>query len=157
MTRASAAFRSMSFAIMHFGSRNITTVASWMGATITIITIRRSVSCSVRCRRAIGSSTARMEISTSSAVFGIGRKRPDATRSWPLRSASPLPDLPPNYTTVTIRGVPYYYANNTYYLQSPSGYLVVDPPAPDGVAELPPTTSTAQPAEPNSVIELPRN
>src|SRR3954468_10365186 len=35
------------------------------------------------------------------------------------------PGLPPNYTTVMVRGVPYYYANNTYYLQSPGGYLVV--------------------------------
>jgi hypothetical protein len=35
--------------------------------------------------------------------------------------------LPPHCTIVMMGGVPYYYANNTYYLQSPSGYLVVDP------------------------------
>jgi len=37
------------------------------------------------------------------------------------------PALPPHYTTVMMSGVPYFYANNTYYLESPSGYLVVDP------------------------------
>ena len=65
--------------------------------------------------------------------------------------------LPPNYATVMVRGVRYYYANNTYYLQSPTGYLVVDPPPSNEVVELRPGTSAAQPAPPNSVIELPRN
>jgi uncharacterized protein DUF6515 len=38
-----------------------------------------------------------------------------------------VPALPAHYTTVMMDGVPYYYANNTYYLESPSGYLVADP------------------------------
>jgi hypothetical protein len=38
-----------------------------------------------------------------------------------------VPALPLHHTVVLIGGVPYYYANNTYYLQSPSGFLVVDP------------------------------
>ena len=40
-----------------------------------------------------------------------------------------VPVLPPFYTTVWFTGVPYYYANNTYYTYAgPQGYEVVDPP-----------------------------
>jgi hypothetical protein len=41
-----------------------------------------------------------------------------------------IPVLPPFYTTVWVAGVPYYYANDTYYMWSPaqSGYEVVQPP-----------------------------
>jgi hypothetical protein len=56
-----------------------------------------------------------------------------------------------------VRGVPYYYANNTYYLRAPTGYLVVDPPPSNEVVELPAGVSAAQPSSPNSGIELPRN
>ena len=39
--------------------------------------------------------------------------------------------LPPNYTTVEFDGVPYYYANDTYYVwdDDQQDYEVVDPPA----------------------------
>jgi hypothetical protein len=42
-----------------------------------------------------------------------------------------VPVLPPFYTTVWFGGVPYYYANDTYYVWSAGqdGYEVVDPPA----------------------------
>ena len=37
--------------------------------------------------------------------------------------------LPPYYTTVWFAGVPYYYANDTYYTYAgPQGYEVVEPP-----------------------------
>jgi hypothetical protein len=36
--------------------------------------------------------------------------------------------LPPLYTTVWVRGVPYYYADDIYYTQGPGGYVVVTPP-----------------------------
>ncbi len=41
-----------------------------------------------------------------------------------------VPVLPPFYTTVWFGGVPYYYANDTYYVwrDSDQGYEVVDPP-----------------------------
>ena len=39
--------------------------------------------------------------------------------------------LPPDYTTVEFDGVPYYYANDTYYVwdDDQQDYEVVDPPA----------------------------
>ena len=41
-----------------------------------------------------------------------------------------VPVLPPYYTTVWFGGVPYYYANDTYYMWdgSQNGYVTVDPP-----------------------------
>src|SRR5215831_4693206 len=42
-----------------------------------------------------------------------------------------VPILPPFYTTLTIGGVPYYYANDGYYVwrEPEHQYEVVDPPA----------------------------
>ena len=42
-----------------------------------------------------------------------------------------VPILPPYYTTVWFYGVPYYYANDVYYVWRPdlNGYLVTEPPA----------------------------
>ena len=39
--------------------------------------------------------------------------------------------LPPDYSTVSIGGVPYYYANDVYYTwdAAQNGYVVVAPPA----------------------------
>jgi hypothetical protein len=47
-----------------------------------------------------------------------------------------VPVLPPFYTTVWFGGVPYYYANDTYYMWSAAqnGYEVVDPPGDPGGA-----------------------
>ena len=39
-----------------------------------------------------------------------------------------FPFLPPYYTTVWVGGVPYYYANEVYYMQSGEGYVIVEPP-----------------------------
>jgi hypothetical protein len=60
-----------------------------------------------------------------------------------------IPVLPPYYSTVWFGGVPYYYANDTYYTWNgpDNGYEVVDPPsgavnaAPDADAPPPPTTT----------------
>jgi hypothetical protein len=60
-----------------------------------------------------------------------------------------IPVLPPFYSTVWFGGVPYYYANDTYYMWNGqnNGYEVVDPPtdavnaAPDADAPPPPTTT----------------
>jgi hypothetical protein len=60
-----------------------------------------------------------------------------------------IPVLPPYYSTVWFGGVPYYYANDTYYMWNGpnNGYEVVDPPsgavnaAPDADAPPPPTTT----------------
>lgn len=48
-----------------------------------------------------------------------------------------VPFLPFAYTTIWIRGMPYYYANETYYTQTPGGYVVVEPLQGD-VSENPP-------------------
>ena len=50
-----------------------------------------------------------------------------------------VPVLPPFYTTVWFGGVPYYYANDTYYMYGGGqGYEVVDPPAdPAGAVQGP--------------------
>jgi hypothetical protein len=39
-----------------------------------------------------------------------------------------LPFLPPYYSTIWVRGVPYYYANEVYYGHRGDGYVVVEPP-----------------------------
>jgi hypothetical protein len=60
-----------------------------------------------------------------------------------------IPVLPPFYSTVWFGGVPYYYANDTYYMWSApdNGYEVVDTTtgavnaAPDAQAPQPPTTT----------------
>lgn len=52
-----------------------------------------------------------------------------------------VPVLPPYYTTVWFGGVPYYYANDTYYMwsQAQNGYEVVEPPGDQGAsADAPP-------------------
>jgi hypothetical protein len=61
-----------------------------------------------------------------------------------------VPVLPPYYTTVWFGGVPYYYANDTYYMWSAqdNGYEVVDTPsgavnaAPDAAPPPPPAASS---------------
>jgi hypothetical protein len=61
-----------------------------------------------------------------------------------------VPVLPPFYTTVWFGGLPYYYANDTYYAwrDSDQGYQVVDPP---GVA----SATTEAPAA--DIFLYPRN
>jgi Family of unknown function (DUF6515) len=51
-----------------------------------------------------------------------------------------VPVLPPFYTTMWIGGVPYYYANDTYYVwsQTNNGYEVVDPPNDQGASPYAP-------------------
>lgn len=39
-----------------------------------------------------------------------------------------VPFLPPYYSTIWVGGVPYYYANEIYYVQGPGGYVVAEPP-----------------------------
>src|SRR6266850_127520 len=39
-----------------------------------------------------------------------------------------VPVLPPAYSTVYVAGMPYYYANDVYYIQQPGGYAVAEPP-----------------------------
>jgi hypothetical protein len=59
-----------------------------------------------------------------------------------------VPVLPPSYATVWTGGIPYYYANDTYYEQAPGGYAVVDAPAVENTAAAapPPPSAPAQPA-----------
>ena len=53
-----------------------------------------------------------------------------------------VPVLPPFYTTVWVGGLPYYYANDTYYVwrDAENGYEVVEPPTGQSVStEAPPS------------------
>jgi hypothetical protein len=54
-----------------------------------------------------------------------------------------VPILPPFYTTVWVAGVPYYYANDTYYAWNAgqNGYEVVDPPSDQGATTTQPPPS----------------
>jgi hypothetical protein len=49
-------------------------------------------------------------------------------------------DAPLYYTSLWIGGIPYYYANDTYYTQTAGGYVVVEPPKGE-VAQAPPATT----------------
>jgi hypothetical protein len=51
-----------------------------------------------------------------------------------------VPVLPAFYTTVWFGGVPYYYANDTYYMwdTAQSGYVTVDPPGAEQTASTDP-------------------
>ena len=51
-----------------------------------------------------------------------------------------VPFLPPYYTTIWVGGMPYYYANEVYYAQSPGGYMVVEPPQGE-VVQPPPSVA----------------
>jgi hypothetical protein len=54
-----------------------------------------------------------------------------------------VPVLPPFYTTVWVAGVPYYYANDTYYTWNAgqNGYEVVAPPSDQGATTTQPPPS----------------
>jgi hypothetical protein len=64
-----------------------------------------------------------------------------------------VPALPPYYSTIWWAGVPYYYANDTYYLwnQGQNGYEVVEPP--QGIEQQ----ATTQPPGSNQIFVYPRN
>jgi hypothetical protein len=57
-----------------------------------------------------------------------------------------VPVLPPFYTTVWVGGLPYYYANDTYYVWrgDSTGYEVVDPP---GASDQATTTTQPPPSD----------
>lgn len=70
-----------------------------------------------------------------------------------------VPFLPEFYTTVWFGGIPYYYANDTYYLwdRGASGYVVSNPPASpadqNGQIDAAPAASSAG----NDLFVYPRN
>jgi hypothetical protein len=67
-----------------------------------------------------------------------------------------VPVLPPSYTTVWIDGVPYYYANDTYYTwrQSDNQYEVVTPPDEQSAS----TEAPPPPPSPNDdIFVYPKN
>jgi hypothetical protein len=66
-----------------------------------------------------------------------------------------LPVLPLHYTTLFVRGVPYYYANSIYYLQAPDGYLVVELPRANAVVEQRSGNGTTEAPPPSSATRLP--
>jgi hypothetical protein len=68
-----------------------------------------------------------------------------------------VPFLPFAYTTIWISGIPYYYANETYYTETPGGYLVVEPPQDQGeVSETPPNTQQGNESTENKMFIYPR-
>jgi hypothetical protein len=74
-----------------------------------------------------------------------------------------VPVLPPFYTTVMVAGIPYYYANDAYYVyrDPQQGYQVVDPPpGVDAMAGAPPPPVGAgapPPAGGDDMFVYPRN
>ena len=60
-----------------------------------------------------------------------------------------VPVLPPAYSTVYVAGVPYYYANDVYYLQQPGGYAVAEPPM---LASQNPPPAAAPAPQPGSAL-----
>jgi len=49
-----------------------------------------------------------------------------------------VPVLPPQYSTVWVRGAPYYYANGVYYTSVPNqGYVVSSPPPAEEAVQVP--------------------
>ena len=68
-----------------------------------------------------------------------------------------IPALPPFYSTVWFGGVPYYYANDTYYMWSAqdNGYEVVDTPS--GAVNAAPDEQAPQPPTTNQLFIYPRN
>ncbi len=68
-----------------------------------------------------------------------------------------VPFLPLVYTTIWISGIPYYYANETYYTETPGGYVVVEPPQDQGeVSETPPDTQQSNESTENKMFIYPR-
>jgi hypothetical protein len=65
-----------------------------------------------------------------------------------------VPVLPPQYSTVWVGGVPYYYANGVYYTSVPNQGYVVSSPPPAEVAVQVPAPAPATLPEP---ILYPRN
>lgn len=67
-----------------------------------------------------------------------------------------LPVLPPDYATVWVAGVPYYYADGVYYNVAPGhGYVVVAPPP--GIDTTQTMAPPAPPAAAPDPIFYPRN
>lgn len=70
-----------------------------------------------------------------------------------------VPVLPAYYTTLWVGGIPYYYANDTYYTWSgdQSGYQVVDPPnQPNFVAAPPGATPPVAPMPSDDLYVYPQ-
>ena len=67
-----------------------------------------------------------------------------------------VPMLPPGFFTLDINGLPYYYANGTYYVMQPEGgYAVVAPPS--GVATALPVPVETLPSPLPALVIQPRN
>ncbi len=64
-----------------------------------------------------------------------------------------VPVLPPYFTTVWWNGIPYYYANDTYYIWADDhhSYEVVEPP--DGID----SSGTTRPPASNQLFVYPKN
>jgi hypothetical protein len=68
-----------------------------------------------------------------------------------------LPVLPPDYATVWVGSVPYYYADDVYYNAAPGqGYVVVAPPPGADTLQPAPAPVAAAPAAPDPIY-YPRN
>lgn len=61
-----------------------------------------------------------------------------------------VPVLPPYYTTIWVGGIPYYYANNVYYVwrAEQRGYVVAEPPRESEVS--------VQPTQPDQLFIYPK-
>ncbi len=75
-----------------------------------------------------------------------------------------VPVLPPSYTMVWAGGAPYYYADETYYVEAPGGYAVAAAPtgaiteatpsgAPETASQLPPAAPADKGSAPPAVAQ----
>ena len=68
-----------------------------------------------------------------------------------------VPVLPPFYTTVWFGGIPYYYANDTYYLWSAQQNSYETVAAPPGAATMPPNAAPPPPPPSDQLFIYPKN
>ena len=144
---------SRSSASTSFTSMSSTTNGTWTLATTTATTTRRSASCSERCL----TTTSPIGFGGAHFYFGAGVWYRVYAPGRFVVVAPPvgvvIPVLPPFYTMVWAGGVPYYYANNVYYVQTPQGYMVAAPPPSSVVVEQPPPVEQPAQTPPPPVAE----
>jgi len=73
----------------------------------------------------------------------------------PAPMGAVVPTLPPGYTVVYMRGMPYYYYGNAYYAAAPNGYVVTAPPAIAAPIAAAPSAAPVQAPVPAPIAQQP--
>src|SRR5712671_7159529 len=117
-----------------------------MRATATTTTTPTAAVSRARCPAGPSSSTTQAVTSITRVAWYAPRGPSFVVVAAPIGVFVPV--LPPFYNTVWVGGLPYYYANDTYYewRDGENGYEVVEPPHDQAVSTQPPP-SAAPPGE----------